>query len=231
VSPVPNSDLPKVGRKEKPALTVAQQDLLIASAPSQLVTFLILDAATGCRRGEVLALRWQDISGGEIYISRSLSQTKAGLTFKSTKSDRPRRIALPASAVHALELHCAAQAELRKQFGPDYQTGLDLVFCGPDGSPLRPDSISSTVSALCKRLKLPKGVSLHALRHTHVSHLFASGVPLTEISRRLGHSSPHVTATIYAHMLPGRDNLAAEAWEKFQTENREPKPAAKGIVQ
>ena len=39
------------------------------------------------------------------------------------------------------------------------------------------------------------------------------------------------TATIYAHMLPGRDNLAAEAWEKFQNENREPKPAAKGIVQ
>jgi len=230
-NPVPNSDLPRMVRKEKPALTVAQQDLLIASAPSQLVTFLMLDAASACRRGELLALRWQDYSDGAIYVSRSLSQTKAGLTFKSTKTERPRRIALPASAVRALELHCAEQAELRKQFGPDYQTELDLVFCQPDGSPLKPDSISSTVSALCKRLKLPKGVSLHALRHTHVSVLFASGVPLTEISKRLGHSNPHVTATIYAHMLPGRDNLAAEAWEKFQNENREPKQAAEDVVQ
>ena len=144
---------------------------------------------------------------------------------------RRKRLARPASAVHALEVHREEQAQFRKQFGPDYQTDLDLVFCNPDGSPLKPDSISSAVSALCKRLKLPKGVSLHALRHTHVSHLFASGVPLTEISRRLGHSNPHVTATIYAHMLPGRDNLAAEAWEKFQTDNRKSKPAAKGAVQ
>jgi integrase len=94
---------------------------------------------------------------------------------------------------------------------------------------LKPDSISSTVSALCKRLKLPKGVSLHALRHTHVSILFASGVPLTEISKRLGHSNPHVTATIYAYMLQGRDNLAAEAWEKFQKESRAPNPLPKEL--
>jgi hypothetical protein len=55
------------------------------------------------------------------------SQTKAGLAFKSTKRERPRRITLPASAVNALELHRAEQAELRKQFGPDYQ--LNWISC------------------------------------------------------------------------------------------------------
>jgi hypothetical protein len=36
------------------------------------------------------------------------------------------------------------------------------------------------------------------------------------VSKRLGHVNPHVTATVYAHALPGRDDLAATAWEKFQ---------------
>ena len=68
----------------------------------------------------------------------------------------------------------------------------------------------------------------HTLRHTHGSHLLAAGVPLTDVSKRLGHVNPHVTATIYAHVLPGRDDLAAAAWEKFQKDaangNRPAKP-------
>jgi integrase len=73
---------------------------------------------------------------------------------------------------------------------------------------------------LFRNLKLPKGVSLHTLRHTHGSHLLAAGVPLTDVSKRLGHVNPHVTATVYAHALPGRDDLAAAAWEKFQKETK-----------
>jgi integrase len=72
------------------------------------------------------------------------------------------------------------------------------------------------VSLLFRNLKLPKGASLHTLRHTHGSHLLAAGVPLTDVSKRLGHSNPHVTATVYAHAMPGHDDLAAQAWEKFQ---------------
>jgi integrase len=78
---------------------------------------------------------------------------------------------------------------------------------------------------LFRSQKLPKGASLHSLRHTHGSHLLAAGVPLTDVSKRLGHSSPHVTATIYAHALEGRDDLAAKAWESFQKSGKPAKPA------
>jgi integrase len=77
---------------------------------------------------------------------------------------------------------------------------------------------------LFRSQKLPKGASLHSLRHTHGSHLLAAGVPLTDVSKRLGHSSPHVTATIYAHALEGRDDLAATAWDKFQKDSKPVKP-------
>jgi len=107
----------------------------------------------------------------------------------------------------------------RRQFGADYRADLDLIFANPDGTPLKPDSISAVVSLLFRRLKLPKGASLHSLRHTHTSHLLASGVPLPVVSARLGHSSVRVTAEVYSHMLNGQDDEAARRWEDFQRRN------------
>jgi integrase len=108
------------------------------------------------------------------------------------------------------------QCEFRRRFGPDYRTDLDLVFANPDGTPLKPDSVSAAVSALFRRLKLPKGASPHSLRHTHTSHLLANGVPLPVVSARLGHSSVRVTAEIYSHMINGQDYEAASKWDDFQ---------------
>lgn len=138
-NPVAHSEMPVVRRKKGIALTPAQQRLLIDSATGVwcLPAFLELSAATGARRGEVLALRWADVQNGEVIVSRSLSQTKQGLAFKGTKTDRERPIALPRSAVSALEVHRSAQGGFRKQFGPDYRSDLDLIFANPDGTPLR----------------------------------------------------------------------------------------------
>ena len=109
------------------------------------------------------------------------------------------------------------------------------MFANRDGSPLRPDSISATVSALFKRLGIPKpkGAALHLLRHSHTSILLAEGVPLPAVSARLGHSSVRTTQEIYAHMITGQDEEAARKWEAYHKRNR---PAAgegnqKGLVQ
>ena len=117
------------------------------------------------------------------------------------------------------------QDRFRQQFGPDYRADLDLIFANPDGTPLRPDSISATVSALSRRLKLPKGASLHTLRHSHGSHLIASGMDLATVSARLGHSNVRVTAEIYAHVIRGRDDEAAQRWQDFQHQNSPEKRA------
>src|SRR6266478_5171471 len=91
-------------------------------------------------------------------------------------------------------------------------------------TPLKPDSVSASVSLLFRRLKLPKGASLHSLRHTHTSHLLADGVPLPVVSARLGHSSVRVTAEIYSHMIHGQDDEAALRWDKFRQRNAPKKP-------
>jgi len=155
-----------------------------------------------------------------VVIARSLTQTKQILEFKEPKTeDSVRVISLPASARSALETQRKRQEHFRQEYGSDYRADLDLIFANPDGTPLKPDSVSASVSALCRRLKLPKGVSLHTLRHSHGSHLLAAGMEITAVSERLGHSSVRVTADVYSHAIRGRDDEAARRWEEFQGRN------------
>jgi len=225
-NPVAQSEPPVPRRHSGAALTPAQQKLLIDAATGCwcLQAFLELSAATGARRGELLALRWSDIQDGAVAIARSLSQTRAGLAFKDTKNRTTRLVVLPESAIAALNAHRAAQDVFRNQYGSGYKGDLDMIFAEPDGTPLRPDSISASVSALFKRLKIPKpkGASLHLLRHSHGSHLLASGMELPAVSERLGHSSVLVTATVYSHRITGRDKEAARRWEEFQRSHEQP---------
>ncbi len=221
-NPVARSEPPVPRKRRGVALSTIQQNAVIAAAsgPWCLATFLEVCAGTGARRGEILALRWSDLEDGRVIITRSLTQTKTVLEFKGTKTeDSVRPVSLPRSTVVALEAHRQRQNEFRRQFGPDYRADLDLIFANPEGTPLKPDSVSAAVSVLCRRLKLPKGVSLHTLRHSHGSHLLAAGMEITAVSERLGHSSIRVTADVYSHAIRGRDDEAAKRWDDFQKRN------------
>ena len=147
-NPVKRSEPPVPKKRRGIALTPSQQALVFVSAtePWCLATLLELAAATGARRGELLSLRWSDLRDGRALVSRSLTQTRKGLEFKGTKTDRPRDVKVPESALAALETHRKRQNEFRRQFGVDYRADLDLIFGNGDGSPLRPNSVSSAVS-------------------------------------------------------------------------------------
>jgi integrase len=236
-NPVTHSEPPRANKHLAIALTPAQQETILdaASGPWCMRPYLEIAAATGCRRGELLALRWSDIVDGCAMIARSLTQTfrivdtpegkvrvHDVLEFKGTKTEKPRPVSLPSSAIAVLDAHRLQQDEFRRQYGADYRADLDLIFANPNGSPLQPDSISATVSALFKRLKIPKpkGAALHLFRHSHTSVLLSEGVPLPAVSARLGHSSVRTTQEIYAHMLTGQDEEAAKKWEEYQKRNR-----------
>ncbi len=124
VNPVTHSDLPKLRKRIGMALLPSEQDRLTqcATGPWCLPVFLDLAAASGARRGEVLALRWSDLKGMIILIDRSLCQTNEGLVFKSTKTEEPRKVELPPSTVACLDTHRLRQDEFRRQFGPDYRS-------------------------------------------------------------------------------------------------------------
>ena len=174
-----------------------------------------LAPATGMRRGELLALRWEDLDldGAKVRIERSLEETAAGLRFKAPKTKHGRRmISLPTSAVEALRIHRLKQLELRIALGQGKPEADVLVFSTIEGAPLSPDNLSRDWRRVVAAMHMPC-VKFHSLRHSHASALIASGLDVLTVSRRLGHGSPVVTLNTYAHRFAKTDEKAADAIE------------------
>ncbi|HEX7126642.1 MAG TPA: site-specific integrase [Thermodesulfobacteriota bacterium] len=204
-------ETPKPARHTVQPLDEAKTIALVeATAGTPLGMPVLLAVMTGCRRGELLALRWRDVDldAGRLTVRQSLEQTKAGLRFKPPKSGKPRAVALPAAAVAALKKHRAKQAEtllqLGKRLGDD-----DLVLAQVDGTPWPPDRLTRAFRDFLIRAKLPR-MRFHDARHGHASHLLRQGVPLKVVSERLGHSTIGITADLYTHVLEGMDREAAD---------------------
>jgi integrase len=160
-----------------------------------------------------LALRWSDVDldGGKLRVEQSLEQTKAGLKFKAPKTKYGRRsITLPASLVAELRAHWTAQQQQRLALGQGKAPDDALVFATWDGNARSPALTKEwSVQMAAAGLK----VTLHALRHTHVSSLIAAGVDILTISRRLGHASPTITLGVYGHLFSNTDDKAAQVME------------------
>lgn len=77
-----------------------------------------------------------------------------------------------------------------------------------DGSPWRPDSISTLYAAIVKRAKLGH-VRFHDLRHSYASQMLRLGIPAKVVSESLGHSNIGITIDTYSHVLPGMQENAA----------------------
>lgn len=168
--------------------------------------------ATGVRRGEVLALRWRDVDleKATIRVERSLEQTKAGLRFKAPKTRHGRRtVSIPAYIVADLKAHQAKQNRRRLSLGMGRAPANSLVFARWDGGTRAPNGLTQKFALAMAALKI-KGVTLHALRHTHASQLIAAGMDVLTISRRLGHGSPVITLKVYGHLFGSADARAAE---------------------
>ena len=106
-----------------------------------------------------------------------------------------------------------AQLGQRLRLGVEWKNEHDLICCFDDGRYIQPSVLGLRFSRCLERMGL-KG-SFHGLRHTHVSLLIKAGLPINVISARVGHANPSITHNIYAHLLPGMNRMAADAFEKL----------------
>ena len=206
--------LPRLVKRDPAVLDKEKLRALFTRARStRLYPVVVLASATGCRRGELLALQWPDLdeSTGELSVSKSLEQLKVGLRVKSTKSEKPRRFVIPDWAISVLADHRAEQEKDKRLFGPDYQDH-GLIFCQPNGAYYSPDREGARVKELMRAVGI-EGVSLHSLRHSFASELLSRGVPLAVVSERLGHADQNITLAIYSHAMPADTRAAAKVWQ------------------
>ena len=205
-------DAPTVQTKEIEILTAAQvQTVLQTLRGRSLYPIASIALATGMRRGELLALRWQDcdLDGATLKVERALEQTKrGGLVFKPPKTRYGRRtISLPPSTVTELRTHRKSQAEQRLALGLGKAPEDSLVFATWDGSTRSPNALTKEWALAMKAAGIR--ATFHSLRHTHASTLVASGLDVLTISRRLGHGSPAITLGVYGHLFKPDDRAAA----------------------
>jgi integrase len=114
-----------------------------------------------------------------------------------------RVITLPGVAIEALR----TQAEARLAKGIYASGGGSLVYANGKGEPLSQGAAAWHMRQACKQLSLLPRLTPHGLRHLHASLLLAEGLPLPEVSRRLGHANPSIIAGVYSHAM--RDDTAA----------------------
>jgi integrase len=193
--------LPKVEREPITALTVEQSKALLQAIRHTTTYWPTLVAlATGMRRGEILALRWKnvDLDAGVVRVVGSLEQTKAGIRFKSTKSEKARAVPLPKFALEELRRWKREQAERLLKLGVRL-SGETLVCAREDGKAKQPESLTHEFTYLVGRAGIPR-VRFHDLRHSHATQLLANGVHPKIVQERLGHSTISVTMDLYSHV-------------------------------
>lgn len=152
---------------------------LLSAAHPRLYPFLVAAISTGMRKGELLSLRWENVSleRGTIYILKS-------------KSGKPREIPITRGLARVL-----------MAIGPKAE---GAVFDLPDISVRRYFDRARAVAKLPS--KGPDRVTIHTLRHSFASHFIMQTQDLPTLQRLLGHATPQLTM-IYAHL--SRDHVAA----------------------
>jgi integrase len=207
--------LPRVEKYETHTLSEQQaQKLLEIVQGHQLEALFILALTTGMRRGELIGLRWQDVSfeHRSISIHRTVSYVaRRGFLVSEPKTATSRRkIVIPAFLIELLKQHQENQCGVREKAGPLWMNH-DLVFCNAHGEFINPASLVWTFRNFLAKAGLER-IRFHDLRHSAATILLTMGVHPKVVQELLGHSSIRVTMDIYSHVLP---SIQAEATEKL----------------
>lgn len=174
------------------------------------ITHLLI--ITGCRRGEIMGLKWDkvDFENNRLRIDSTLLYSpKRGIYEDTPKTNSSvRYVNLPQESMSLLSEYLSWYNDLKQKNGDRW---IDTGFCfvKDNGEPMMPDSITSWLRKFSDRYGLPH-INPHAFRHTMATILINSGKDIVSVSKRLGHSKTSTTTDIYAHIIDEADEQSGE---------------------
>ena len=205
-------EAPRVPRNTVQHFTIEQAGAFLdAMRGDRLYALYTVTVSCGLRRGEVLALRWQDLNleSGVLAVSHTLAKTDRGWQLLEPKTQSSRRVVkLPEFAVEVLRQHRVRQLEERLIAGPGWQES-DMVFTTGIGTPIDGNNLHHSYKAHLRRAGL-REISFQALRHSAATLKLALGVQPKVVAEMLGHSRISMTMDTYSHVLPHLQDEAAE---------------------
>lgn len=175
----------------------------------QLITHLLL--VTGCRRGEIMGLKWEkiDFENNRVKIDRALILSPSmGVYESTTKTSDIRYLTLPKETMDLLKQYKREQLRIQIVNG-DRWIHTGYVFTQNNGDHMNPDSITGWLNDFSARHSLPH-INPHAFRHTVASVLLANGTDIVTVAAQLGHASASTTENFYAHIIEENKAKATE---------------------
>lgn len=186
---------------------------------SNVKTQLQLLAFTGMRKGEALALLWTDIdfNNNTISITKTVGRTEEGYKVEGegakTKAGN-RVISIDSNTMNVLKKHRLDQKKTLFMRGLKDKGKKQLVFSSEENELLYSDFINYYMSKIIMINKL-RHITVHQLRHTHISILFEMGTPIKEVQDRVGHEDYKTTMDIYNHINKDQKDKTAVEFANF----------------
>lgn len=228
-NPVLGVRLPKeknMGIKTKEIQIYKDEDLLLIEKTMndwyynnhlyRLAPMYLFLAYTGLRRGELLALKWDDINfkTKTIKVNKSLTRYRVrdnetleydggyNVELLDPKTSRSNRnVPLNTKAISLL-------VEMKKRNELE-NIESEYVCCSKNGDFLCSRSFDQMLERICRKADI-KFLGLHALRHTFASKCFNAKIDVKIISEILGHSDVKITLNTYVHLLEEQKIEAVE---------------------
>ena len=227
-NPALSCKAPVTRPKEMQVLTGEEiQRLLIQTKEDNCFELLLLELTTGLRRGEILALQWDDLNvqTGALRVERQVQRIQGKLAVSQPKTRAScRSILLPAPVLEIL-------AQYRQSVSSHW------MFPSPkkEDSPLDPAAVRKKLSAVLKRAGCP-AARFHDLRHTFATSALEHGMDVKTLSTVIGHVSSATTLNVYAHVTDEMRQKAADKIDRAITgreppQGKEPKPPGRTAFQ
>lgn len=195
--------------------------------------FFYMALLLGCRKGELLALQWQDIDfeKSTVSITKSTGYINKQIITKEPKNKTSVRvISIPSMILVMLQEYRKEQLAEAFRLGTAWEGKRSIqeydqnyIFTQWNGLQMHPSTPYHVFQKIIHRYNaaLPPGetplpvIPLHGLRHTSATLLISQNVDVRTVSGRLGHAQTSTTMNIYAHSLKKSDEMAAEKLESL----------------
>jgi integrase len=199
INPTAGLRLPRVGPGRDRFADPGEAAALLDALPPEDRALWATAMYGGLRRGELMALRWDDVdlAAGVVHVRRGWD-VKEGEIMPKTEIAR-RRVPVPAVLRDHLVEH--------RQRAGDVQ-GDWLVFGRAPRRPFGPSTVTKRARHAWDAAGLER-ITLHECRHTFASLMIAAGVNAKALQTYMGHANIEITYGRYGHLMPGNEDQAA----------------------
>ncbi|MGX7196766.1 tyrosine-type recombinase/integrase [Enterococcus olivae] len=184
----------------------------------QQLTFFRILAFTGARKSEIMALQWKDIDfkNKTITIDKTVAKDfNNTITIQSPKTHSSiRTLSIDDETIQLIKRWRVLQRSDYLKMGFNTSSDEQFLFTDRKNQLHKLAIPNQWLKSILTKYELPK-ITPHHFRHTHASLLLQAGIPVKEVSERLGHKDITITLEIYSHVMPEEQEKTASKFANF----------------